>query len=244
MDNEVNEYVQGIDLVRKIKSTETNYKYIQNYMLVTCVFVFVMYTTAIPLQFDYDLAGAISKAAKSEKKEFPYTQCSNPRYSGERENKVGLFFMIICHIFMGHFISNLSYVKTGFWGSYKYLNENSKKTEFGDNKFTYILVSTVCWLAFGATALFINLWFGSTGVGGDKLPAGCDDYKKQLFWNSMINLWIVTDIMIMLLSMPALTLNYYLDRNFEENQFLELIINTQQNALKNFHKTDKDAISE
>jgi len=241
MDKEVNEYVQGIDLVRKLKSTETNYKYIQNYMLVTCVFVFIMYTTAIPLQFDFDLAGAISKAAKESNKEFPFTKCSNPRYSGEKENKVGLFFMIICHIFMGHFVSNLSVVKTGFLGSFKYLNENSKKTEFRENKWTYIIVSTVCWLAFGAIALFINLLFGSTGVGGDKLPDGCDDYKKQLFWNSMINLWIVTDVIIMLVTMPALTLNFYWDKNFDDNQFLELIVNTHNNALRNFYKTDKDA---
>jgi hypothetical protein len=64
---------------------------------------------------------------------------------------------------MGHFVSNLGSLKIGFVGSYKYLYENSQGHIFDTKKWTYIAVSTVAWLAFGATALLINFYFGAGG---------------------------------------------------------------------------------
>ena len=57
----------------------------------------------------------------------------------------------------------------------------------------------------------------------------------------MINIWIITDILICLLTMPCLTLNYYLDKKLEANQWLELLVHCQANALKKFYQNDEEA---
>jgi hypothetical protein len=48
LDSEVQEFVQGTDLVKMLKQVETNYEYIQTFMLITCLFVLVAYSVAIP----------------------------------------------------------------------------------------------------------------------------------------------------------------------------------------------------
>ena len=58
---------------------------------------------------------------------------------------------------------------------------------------------------------------------------------------SMINIWIITDILICLLTMPCLTLNYYMDKQLEANQWLELLVHCQANALKKFYQNDDTA---
>ena len=58
---------------------------------------------------------------------------------------------------------------------------------------------------------------------------------------SMINIWIITDIFICLLTMPCLTLNYYMDKKLEANQWLELLVHCQANALKKFYQNDEEA---
>lgn len=60
----------------------------------------------------------------------------------------------------------------------------------------------------------------------------------------MINLWILADTIMCLVTMPCLVLNYYLDKNFNEKQKLELLINVQSNSLKNFYKDDPLASAE
>jgi hypothetical protein len=57
----------------------------------------------------------------------------------------------------------LGSLKIGFKGSYKYLHEESMSHVFDAKKWVYIAVSTVAWLAFGATALLINFYFGAGG---------------------------------------------------------------------------------
>jgi hypothetical protein len=54
----------------------------------------------------------------------------------------------------------------------------------------------------------------------------------------MINLWIIADTIMCLVTMPCLVLNYYLDKNFDDKQKLELYVNVQANSLKNFYKDE------
>lgn len=51
----------------------------------------------------------------------------------------------------------------------------------------------------------------------------------------MINIWIIADVVISMVSMPALVFQYYMDKKFYENQWIELVVHTQNNALKKFY---------
>jgi uncharacterized membrane protein len=143
---------------------------------------------------------------------------------------------------MGHFISKLDNFKIGFLSSYRSLRNDSLENEFESSKWYYIIVSTIAWLIFGAIALILNVLFGAISV--NTFPAKCKAYSANKFGlnghfnSSMINLWIITDILICLLTMPALTLNYYLDKRLEANQWLELMVHCQANALKKFYAND------
>jgi hypothetical protein len=59
----------------------------------------------------------------------------------------------------------------------------------------------------------------------------------------MINIWIIADVVISMVSMPALVFQYYMDKKFYENQWIELVVHTQNNALKKFYQTDETAKS-
>jgi hypothetical protein len=232
-----------------LKQISTNYGYVQNYMLCTCIIINFLWSTSTPNQFDFDLITKIHEASLktgNAKDVIPFSSCGNPSYStGEKENKIGLFFLIICHIFMGQFISKLDRYKIGFQGSFRSLRINSNMEEFESSKMSYIILSTVAWLVFGAVAIFLNVAFGAVSV--NTFPPECKAYSEKkfgvdgLFNKSMINIWIITDILICLLTMPCLTLNYYLDKKLEENQWLELLVHCQSNALKKFYANDEVA---
>jgi len=53
LDKEVDEFVQGTDLVKLIKNLETNYQYIQNFLMVTSIFVIFAYSVMIQKPFDH-----------------------------------------------------------------------------------------------------------------------------------------------------------------------------------------------
>lgn len=129
--------------------------------------------------------------------------------------------MILCHLIMGQFVPKLEMFKTGFKGSFKSLFTQSKTENFENNKWKYILFNTVAWLIFGSISIGINFYYGATGGGGHFKKYGmekkCADFKKNLKGKSMINLWIFTDIIICLASMPALAINHYMDKNLYYN---------------------------
>jgi hypothetical protein len=59
----------------------------------------------------------------------------------------------------------------------------------------------------------------------------------------MINLWIISDVAVSALSLPSLYLQYYMDKSFFEDQWVELMVHTHDNALKNFYLTNETAIA-
>lgn len=211
-------------------------------MLCTCIIINFLWSTSRPLQFDFDLIQKIHEANNK----IPFEKCANPKYStGEKENKIGLFFMMICHLFMGQFVSKLDKFKLGFQSSYMSLRTESRMEDFENQKWFFIAVSTGSWVVFGAIAIFLNVEFGAVSV--HSFPKECDTYSNNkfgsdgLFMKSMINIWIITDVLICLLTMPCLTLNYYMDKKLEANQWLELLVHCQANALKKFYQNDEEA---
>lgn len=110
-------------------------------------------------------------------------KCANPKYFTERENKVGLFFMVIVHLFLGQFISKLDSFKIGLQGSYRGLKINSQMDEFETSKWFYILANFGVWIVFGGIALGINMIYGAAGYGGNfgALEAECKDFRHGLF---------------------------------------------------------------
>jgi hypothetical protein len=217
-------------------------------MAITCVFIFFAYSVAIPKQFDFDLIEKIR--ATGEKNNIANigdknSKCGNPKFFTEKENKVGLFFMIICHLFLGQFISRLDRFKTVLAGSYKKVKIASTEKEFTGPMWTYIGVNFVVWIVLGGIALSINAIYGAAGYGGNfgKHETECKGFSKKIFMNSMINLWIISDVAVCALSMPCLYLQYYMDKSFFDNQWLELMVHIQNNALKNFYRTNETAIA-
>jgi hypothetical protein len=122
---------------------------------------------------------------------------------------------------MGQFVAKTSLFKYGFNGSFKSLHSQSKTQNFENNKIKYIVFNTIIWLFFGIIALGINFYYGATGGGGHFKKYGmekqCADFVKNLKGKSMINLWMFTDIAICLVSMPALAINHYMDKNLYWN---------------------------
>lgn len=213
-------------------------------MLCTCIIINFLWSTSRPLQFDFDLIQKIHEANNS----IPFEKCANPKYStGEKENKIGLFFMITCHLFMGQFVAKLDKFRIGFQSSFRSLRTESRLEDFESQQWFFIAVSTGAWILFGAIALFLNAVFGAVSV--HSFPVECKSYSENkfgsdgLFMKSMINIWIITDVLICLLTMPCLTLNYYMDKKLEANQWLELLVHCQANALKKFYQNDEEAKS-
>ena len=204
-----------------IKNLETNYQYIQNFLMVTSIFVIFAYSVMIQKPFDHAVIQKIVEVGKSSQnaKKFKINalnqKCADPAYFTEKENKVGLFFMIISHLFAGNFLAKLDFFKIGFQGSYRSLQISSETDKFENDKWKYMGINLVMWVVFGGVALFLNKVFGAAGYGGN-FPAdgSCKQFAENLFMQSMINIWIITDVIISLISMPCLVIQYYFDKKF------------------------------
>ena len=72
----------------------------------------------------------------------------------------------------------------------------------------YIGVNFVLWAVIGFITLGINAVYGAAGYGGNfgVHEKECKEFSKKLFMNSMINLWIISDVTISAFSMPCLYL--------------------------------------
>ena len=246
IDSEVQEHVQGTDLVKLRLNLENTYTNVQYFLLVTSIFVIVAYSVVIPRQFDFDLIDKIVAASKADtttSKTLKHDPCGNPAYFTEKENKVGLFFMIICHIFMAGFVSTLKSFKLGFDNSFRTLYINDHIAEFEKQAPWYVIGNFAAWGVFGSIALGINYIYGASGFGGNfgKMSDQCATFRKTLYWKSMINMWILVDIILSAISMLCLWIQYQADKNYESHQWFELLIHTQENALKNFYRTDATA---
>jgi hypothetical protein len=101
-----------------------------------------------------------------------------------------------------------------------------------------IIGNIIAWAVFGGAALFINKTYGSAGERGrykGDMINKCKSFHESSFKRSMINTWIMTDIAVSMISMPCLVFQYYMDKKAYENQWIELIVHTQKNALKKFY---------
>ena len=104
----------------------------------------------------------------------------------------------------------------------------------------YILMSTIAWLIFGSIAIFINV-IASEEIKYAAADKSCATEKDKFFEHSMINIWIVTDLLICLISMPCVVLNYYTDKTAWYNKWKTTILNTKKNALKKFYLNNPTA---
>jgi hypothetical protein len=98
-------------------------------------------------------------------------------------------------------------------------------------------VSSFYWALVGLAAIALNI---AREKDGTNFPAdgSCKEFSENLFWKSIINMWIVADIGVCAITMPSLVLNFYADEAADYYSWLKLLINTKKNALKKFYLTD------
>jgi hypothetical protein len=127
----------------------------------------------------------------------------------------------------------IKYTEVGVKGTYKSCRESYTMDEFEGKKWIFTGMNVVAWAAFGAIALGINFHLSNKK---------CDFKDGNIFRpQGMINLWIIADVIISMLSMPCLILKYYWDKKLMVGQFTELITHVQEDSLKKFYASDKDA---
>ena len=193
----------------------------------------------MPTQFDFDLIKIIAKIGEKKVKNMSYDKCGDPRFFNNRSesaNKIGLFFMIIAHLFVAKICSKFEIFRVGFKGTFRSCQDWNTCEIFEANKWKYIGLNFVLWIVLGAGALGLNYKFGTTGqvansngknFGKERnyclQTKGKDDFSK-IFWNSMINIWIVTDLTICLILMPCLVFKYYMDKALMNGNWIELLI--------------------
>ena len=71
-----------------------------------------------------------------------------------------------------------------------------------------MIVSLIVWPIFGVVALALNIFFGSIAQ-AKNIKEEC---QSGMFWNSMINIWIIADVIICMLLMPSLVFKFYMDK--------------------------------
>lgn len=209
-------------------------------MLVICFFVIVAYTITRPTVFDAHVISKIIEAGLSKPnpgfpKTFKTDACAAPdKMKNESAQKPGVFFMIIVHMFNGLVLDKLiKYTEVGVKGTYKYCRESYTLKEFEDKKWIFILINIVMWAVFGAIALTINYKLSD---------AKCDFKDGNIFKpKGMINIWIISDVIISMVSMPCLVMKYYWDKALIVGQYTELISHVQEDSLKKFYSNDSEA---
>lgn len=162
------------------------------------------------------MTGFISKASQGSANPISYSKCANPAFFTGQHDRIGLMIMLAVHILFILLCSYVPWLREGFYSSYRILKRENRLERFEKNIPIYIVVGFLLSAVFGGIAVAINVVFGSSGNGANFPKDGsCDSRKKDLsgmFFGSIINQWIVLDIVISAFAQIFFTINHYLDK--------------------------------